>query len=155
MLKSRTLLAVVAVSALSACTLEWFDPSKDHAKFKAEENAANGASVKLNAKGEVGGTTAGGAAAEVDGKAIYAANCSACHGDIGDAASPAAAAMNPKPRNFTDKAWQSASDDARITKVIKEGGASVGLSPTMPPWGAQFDDAQVAALVATIRAFGK
>ena len=35
--------------------------------------------------------------------------------------------------NRTDPAWQGSVDDARIAKVIAEGGGAVGLSPTMAP----------------------
>ena len=42
--------------------------------------------------------------------------------------------MNPKPRAFTDAVRQDLVDDAHIAKVIKEGGAAVGLSVTMAPW---------------------
>jgi mono/diheme cytochrome c family protein len=63
--------------------------------------------------------------------------------------------MNPKPRNFHDKAWQAKVDDIHIAKVIKEGGAANGLSGTMPPWGAVLSDDDVKGLVAMIRAWGK
>ena len=45
--------------------------------------------------------------------------------------SPTALAMQPRPRNLTDATWQGSVDDAHIAKVIREGGASVGLSATM------------------------
>ena len=35
------------------------------------------------------------------------------------------------------------------------GGASAGLSATMPPWGAVLSDDEVKGLVAKIREFGK
>lgn len=38
------------------------------------------------------------------GKAAYALNCAACHGEKGDGNGPAGKVLNPKPRNFgTDK----------------------------------------------------
>lgn len=41
-------------------------------------------------------------AADADaGKPLYLAECSACHGERGDGAGPAAAFLDPRPRNFT------------------------------------------------------
>ncbi len=42
-------------------------------------------------------------------------------------------------------------DDAYLTKVIKEGGAAVGKSPLMAPWGGTLSDAQLADVIAFIR----
>lgn len=62
--------------------------------------------------------------------------CAACHGETGHGDGLAAAALNPKPRNLTEKAYMDTLSDEHIFKVIKEGGASVGLSAMMAPWGA-------------------
>ena len=61
----------------------------------------------------------------------------------------------PKPRNFHDKAWQASVDDARIIKVITKGGASVGLSATMAPWGSVLSPEEIVALMKKVRAFGQ
>jgi hypothetical protein len=42
-------------------------------------------------------------------------------------------ALKAKPRTFNNAKWQSDTDDARIRKVIVEGGAGVGLSAEMAP----------------------
>jgi uncharacterized membrane protein len=62
----------------------------------------------------------------------FATLCSACHGTKGDAQTPTAAALNPKPRAFTDAEWQTATSDDAIRKIVLEGGAAVGKSPAMP-----------------------
>ena len=64
---------------------------------------------------------------------VWNERCVNCHGATGEGNGPGAAALNPKPRSFTDPGWQSATDDERIKKVIVEGGASVGLSEAMAP----------------------
>ncbi len=40
------------------------------------------------------------------GKPLYLRECSACHGDRGDGAGPAAAFLDPKPRNFTKRIFK-------------------------------------------------
>jgi mono/diheme cytochrome c family protein len=62
---------------------------------------------------------------------IFSKRCVVCHGDHGMGDGPGAAALQPKPRTFSDAAWQAATTDERIAKVIVEGGAAVGLSPGM------------------------
>ncbi len=81
--------------------------------------------------------------------------CLSCHGEHGDGKTPAGQALVPHPRDFTDAKWQEKTDDERIAKVIKEGGAAVGLSPSMAPWGALVDDAMIEKLIIKIRAFKK
>ncbi|MFT3840977.1 MAG: hypothetical protein QM723_28560 [Myxococcaceae bacterium] len=77
------------------------------------------------------------AAPTVDAKAdaadIFKVRCSTCHGLEGKGDGPASAALNPKPRNYTDAKWQDSVTDEHIEKTIVQGGASVGLSPLMVP----------------------
>jgi cytochrome c553 len=86
-----------------------------------------------------GGNTAKKAAAAQGGtenaasKEIFTTRCAACHGTSGKGDGPGAVALNPKPRNYTDAAWQKSITDEQLAKVIVEGGAAVGKSPTMPP----------------------
>ncbi|MBW7907613.1 MAG: cytochrome c [Kiritimatiellae bacterium] len=70
------------------------------------------------------------------GAATYKMFCASCHGATGKGDGAAAAALNPKPRDFADKERMSQIADWEILKVIKDGGASIGLSPLMTPWGA-------------------
>jgi len=89
------------------------------------------------------------------GEAKYKQLCETCHGPQGKGDGPAGAALNPKPRDLSDPQWQKKVTDDYIKKVIKEGGQAVGLSPLMPPWGAQLNDKDLNDLVAFIRSLGK
>jgi mono/diheme cytochrome c family protein len=66
-----------------------------------------------------------------EAKAVFAKKCVVCHGDHGEGDGPGGAALDPKPRKFSDAAWQAATTDERIAKVIVLGGPGVGLSPGM------------------------
>lgn len=56
------------------------------------------------------------------GKELYAVNCSSCHGRTGNGDGPAAATMNPPPRNFTiPDGWKVGHDMASIYRVLSEG----------------------------------
>ena len=85
------------------------------------------------------------------GKKLYGQFCASCHGQSGKGDGAAAAALNPKPRDHTDKEYMSKMSDDDMLKVIKNGGASIGKSPLMPPWGASLKDDQIQDIIAYIR----
>ena len=98
------------------------------------------------------GTAVFARAADVEqGKKLYGQFCASCHGQSGKGDGPAAAALNPKPRDHTDKEYMSKLSDDDLLKVIKNGGASVGKSPLMPPWGASLKDDQIKDVIAYVR----
>jgi mono/diheme cytochrome c family protein len=93
-------------------------------------------------------------AAEAD--EVFGNRCVACHGANGMGDGAAAAALNPKPRAFSDKTWQKSVTDEHIAKIIVAGGAAVGKSAMMPGNDDLKDKpAVVAALVAKVRSWGK
>ena len=61
---------------------------------------------------------------------------------------PAAEGL-PAPSNFTDSGFQASHTDEQLKQAIKQG------KGPMPPFGALFDDTQVANLVVYIRSFEK
>ncbi len=86
-----------------------------------------------------------------EGKKLYGQICATCHGQSGKGDGPGAAALNPKPRDHTDKEYMSKLTDDDLFKVIKDGGASVGKSPLMPPWGSTLKDDQIKDVIAYVR----
>jgi mono/diheme cytochrome c family protein len=159
----RTLLALsslafgMCLSACKSCT-EQHDPRPDQKRFKQEETNANQAIEKLNSDGSVPAPKAVAGAGGVTGgvgQEKFEQFCAPCHDADGTASGPGATALNPKPRNFTDAKWQASVDDAHIAKVIKEGGASVGLSASMAPWGSTLSDADIKEVVKWVRHFNK
>ena len=82
--------------------------------------------------------------------------CATCHGESGLGNGPAAAQLNPKPRNYTDKTWQATVTDDQIKQTILMGGAAVGKSPAMPAQPQLKEKPEVvAAIVQIIRGFGQ
>jgi len=63
---------------------------------------------------------------------VYTSRCVPCHGATGTGDGAAAAALNPKPRNYTDAAWQASVTDDQLKKTILYGGVAVGKSAVMP-----------------------
>ena len=71
-------------------------------------------------------------AAEKEAQDIFKNRCTMCHGASGKGDGPAGVALNPRPRNWTDAAWQKATPDEEIDKAILGGGQAVGKSVLMP-----------------------
>ncbi len=86
---------------------------------------------------------------------LFKARCATCHGDSGHGDGPAATALNPKPRNYSDAAWQDKVTDEEIRKTILYGGAAVGKSPIMPGNPDLEGKPELDALVKIVRSFKK
>lgn len=83
------------------------------------------------------------------GKAIYLQTCAPCHGKEGKGDGPAAANLNPKPRDHSNGEYMSKLSDEHIGKIIKQGGAFAGF-PGMPAQP-QLKTDDINALLAHIR----
>lgn len=153
-MKIWTLLWIVVLPFSVASCMDQYNPRPYWKQFNEERIKTSKQSAQLTDKGEL---------PPIEEKAVdqdpvmakYTSLCSSCHGADGRADGPAAVAMNPKPRNLHDKAWQAKVSDDHIATVIKSGGTAVGLSGTMPPWGAVLSPEEVTGLVAKIREWGK
>lgn len=69
------------------------------------------------------------------GKVVFAQQCTACHGDAGDGKGPAAAALNPHPRNFhVADGWKNGRKPSQIFKTLKDGipGGAMASFGTLP-----------------------
>ncbi len=96
------------------------------------------------------------AGGEEEAKDLFKTRCVPCHGEQGKGNGPGAAALNPKPRNYTDATWQASVTDEQLKKTIVGGGAAVGKSPNMPANpDLQAKPDVVAALAMKVRTFGK
>jgi cytochrome c553 len=96
------------------------------------------------------------AGAEDQAQKMFMTVCAMCHGADGTGNGPAAENLNPKPRNYTDPAWQASVTDDEIKKTILLGGQGVGKSATMPGQPQLKDQPEVLdGLVKIIRGFGK
>lgn len=107
-------------------------------------------------KEEASSTTSSAAPINKEAEDIFTQRCVTCHGADGKGSGPAAASLTPKPRDYTDSAWQASVKDDDLRKVIVKGGAAVGKSALMPPNpDLEGKPAVVDGLVAKIRSFKK
>lgn len=81
----------------------------------------------------------------------FIALCAPCHGSAGDGNGPAAAAMDPKPRNFIDGKVMNGRTDAQLMNVIKNGGQVEKFSPFMIAFAGQLSDSEIKEMIAYIR----
>ena len=117
--------------------------------------ACGGSANTQTTSGSSSQTVAITAADRQEADQLFATRCAACHGPNGEGNGPAAAALNPKPQNYHDQAWQATTTDEQIEKAIVYGGAVVGKSPAMAANpDLQSKPGVVAALREKIRKFG-
>ncbi len=85
------------------------------------------------------------------GKVTFTHYCQTCHGETGAGDGFNAFNLDPHPRDLSDPAFQKKKSDAELADAIRRGGAGVGLSALMPPWGRTLSDRQVDELVLYLR----
>jgi hypothetical protein len=96
----------------------------------------------------------GGMDPDTQAQKMYASVCANCHGLDGTANTQIAQQLNPRPRAYTDAAWQASITDDQIKQIILQGGGPLGKSPMMTghPELAQ-QPGVLAGLVKIIRGF--
>ena len=85
------------------------------------------------------------------GQVTYRHYCQTCHGETGAGDGFNAFNLDPHPRDLSDPAFQRAKKDADLADAIRRGGAGVGLSALMPPWGHTLSERQIDDVVAYLR----
>ena len=89
------------------------------------------------------------------GREIFQHYCQTCHGETGAGDGFNAFNLDPRPRDISDPAFQKKKTDAELADAIQRGGAGVGLSALMPPWGRTLSRAEVDEVVLYIRSLRK
>jgi mono/diheme cytochrome c family protein len=137
----RTLAAVVLVLSLVACKSKGDPPAETGTPNAAEGSAAPAAPATNKAAFEA--------------RRVFQTVCATCHGPEGKGDGAASSALQVKPRNYTDKAWQSSVTDDEIKKIILLGGQAVGKNAAMPAQPQLQNQPEVVdELVKIIRGFG-
>lgn len=85
------------------------------------------------------------------GKVTFTHYCQTCHGESGAGDGFNAFNLDPHPRDLSDPQFQKKKSDADLADAIRRGGAGVGLSALMPPWGHTLSDSQVGEVVLYLR----
>jgi mono/diheme cytochrome c family protein len=85
------------------------------------------------------------------GKEVYQMYCVGCHGLTGAGDGFNAFNLDPRPRDLSDPALQKSKSNVDLAEAIRRGGAGVGLTSLMPPWGHTIDERHINAVVLYIR----
>ncbi|MGO8804280.1 c-type cytochrome [Candidatus Binatus sp.] len=106
-------------------------------------------------------STAARAADLTSAASSYTDTCAKCHGPAGKGDGPKAAELKDKDGkpvaigDLSDCAKMSKVTDDDLFKELKEGGASVGKSKFMTPYGDAMEDDEIKAMVAYVRTLCK
>jgi len=88
------------------------------------------------------------------GKAIFEGKgaCFTCHGMEGKGDGPAAAGLDPSPRNFTNPAFHSARADGELMYVLKNGSPGTAMMPLV---GSAITEEEGWQVLLYVRSMGK
>jgi mono/diheme cytochrome c family protein len=89
------------------------------------------------------------------GKELFRHYCQTCHGETGAGDGFNAYNLEPRPKDLSDPVFQKQKRDAELADAVRRGGAGVGLSPLMPPWGHTLSARQIDELILYLRALAK
>ena len=89
------------------------------------------------------------------GQRTYVHYCQTCHGETGAGDGFNAFNLDPRPRDLSDPGFQKSKSDADLSDAVRRGGAGVGLSPLMPPWGHTLSSRQIDAVVLHVRSLSR
>ncbi len=104
--------------------------------------------VLLGSSGALGGTRQGDA---LVGRKLYMTYCFTCHGVSGRGDGPAAARLEPKPRNLTDDAYMARRTDQDLYQAISGGSPAIHRFSEMPEWKHFLYPERIRDLIAYIR----
>ena len=99
------------------------------------------------------GAGAPAAAQGSEGKKIFEQQCAKCHGTGGKGDGPMAAALSPKPSDFTNPQTLRGKTDAQVEAVIRDGGAAHGLSKSMPSFKSVLTPEQIKSVAEHVESF--
>lgn len=80
---------------------------------------------------------------QATGKALYAKNCAACHGESGDGEGPGGRYLEERPTDFTDARTMAGGSSEIYYAKIRRGGMGTG----MPYWGTIFTEEESWSIV--------
>lgn len=83
--------------------------------------------------------------------AMFAVNCARCHGIKGDGKGPDSALLGVPIPDMTSPLFHHSRSADDIRAVIEKGGAQLGMSPMMPPWGGFIKPQEIDHLVIYIQ----
>jgi mono/diheme cytochrome c family protein len=89
------------------------------------------------------------------GKDLYTKHCGGCHGPGGKGDGPAAAALNPKPADLTNKTSVGALKDEYLFDLLQKGGPAVGKSPLMVSFRSKLKEGEIRDVIAYVRSLAK
>src|SRR5262249_38282344 len=84
-----------------------------------------------------------------EAKELYEQTCAMCHGTSGKGDGPTSQSLQPKPADLTIVVKNKS--DAYLTKLITEGGPSVGKSPLMPSYKGLLNEKQVRSVIQYVK----
>jgi len=82
------------------------------------------------------------------GRAVFQGRCALCHGRTGEGNGKMARIIrNPPPFNLT----ASVAPDDYLRQIVTKGGAAMGRSPRMPPWGGDLSPNEIESVVMFVK----
>jgi mono/diheme cytochrome c family protein len=82
---------------------------------------------------------------------MFAINCARCHGVKGDGNGPDSGLLPVEIADLTSPLFHASRSAEDIKMIIEKGGAAVGKSPLMPPWGGFLQPEEIDHLVIYIQ----
>jgi len=131
----------VTLGALAGCGQK--------AKDSDDDDIMAGQSTSSSTTTDSAAAGGGGAPSMAMGEQVVTEKCVLCHGTSGKGDGPGGAALNPKPRDWTDHAYMGTRTDAQLFDVIWHGKGS------MPAWGTsgQLDSLHIKSAIMKVRTF--